>query len=193
MINSELGHVTSVQEFNPEIRRQQEEAHGENYCAIHDAIRKYAKKADCKNYMEIGVHQGGTASVALLSAFDRVQLVDIDLSRYNKFLRPLAEKHVEENNIELVTIQGDGRKLESLGYSDMLVIDSYHHPHHMIEELKLHGPTVRKYIIAHDTAIINGKADNSLYRCLKNWGDQNGWVLIENCTDNVGYTVIGRL
>ena len=40
MINSELGHVTSLEEFNSEIIRQQEEAHGENYCDIHDAIKK---------------------------------------------------------------------------------------------------------------------------------------------------------
>ena len=30
MINSELDHVTTLLEFNSEIRRQQEEAHGED-------------------------------------------------------------------------------------------------------------------------------------------------------------------
>ena len=89
MINSELGHVTTLLEFNSEIRRQQEEAHGEDYCAIHDAIRKYIP--DCKSYMELGVHQGGTASVAMLCKPNRIYLVDIDMSRYNKFLKPIAE------------------------------------------------------------------------------------------------------
>ena len=55
MINSELGHVTTLEEFNSEIRRQQEEAHGQDYCAIHDAICKYLK--DCDSYLELGVKQ----------------------------------------------------------------------------------------------------------------------------------------
>lgn len=190
MINSELGHVTSVAEFNKEIRRQQEEAHGKDYCLIHDAIRKYSR--GCHNYMEIGVHQGGTASVALLENFKRIQLVDIDLSRYNKFLKPLAESYAAENKIELVTKEIDGRTIGSLGYSDMLVIDSYHHAAHMQKELELHGATVRKYIIAHDTAIVNGKPDDQLYRCIKTWAEQNGWKVVDHCTDNVGYTVIKK-
>lgn len=190
MINAELGHVTSVEEFNREIRRQQEEAHGKDYCLIHDAIRKYSR--GCKNYMEIGTHQGGTASVALLQKFKRIQLIDIDFSRYNKFLKPLAESYAAENKITLEIRQVDGTSIGSLGYSDMLLIDSYHHPNHMIKELNLHGNTVSKYIIAHDTSIINGKANDSLYHCLKNWGEQNGWKVVDHCTENVGYTVIKK-
>ena len=190
MINAELGHVTSVEEFNKEIRRQQEEAHGDDYCLIHDAIRKYSRGVH--NYMEIGVHQGGTASVALLEKFKRIQLVDISLSRYNKFLKPLAESYAIENNIEIVTKETDGRTIASLGWSDMLVIDSYHHAAHMIKELNLHGGTVRKYIIAHDTSIINGRPDDQLFRCLRDWGEANGWKLVEHCVKNVGYTVIKR-
>jgi hypothetical protein len=77
MINSELGHVKTLEEFNSEIRRQQEEGHGEDYCQIHDAIVKYMK--DCDSYMELGVHQGGTASAAMLTNPEFVQLVDISL------------------------------------------------------------------------------------------------------------------
>ena len=40
MINSELGHVKTLEEFHESIRQQQEEAHGEYYCAIHDSIRE---------------------------------------------------------------------------------------------------------------------------------------------------------
>lgn len=190
MINSELGHVTSVEEFNKEIRRQQEEAHGEDYCLIHDAISKYSD--GCKNYMELGTHQGGTASVALLQKFNRIQLVDIDLSRYNKFLKPLAEAYAKENNIELDVRQADSHSMASLGWSDMLVIDSYHHPAHMRKELELHGNTVRKYIIAHDTSVLHGNPNESLYYCLKDWAEENNWKVVERCTDNVGYTVIER-
>lgn len=191
MINSELGHVKNLEEFNSEIRRQQEEAHGVDYCAIHDAIRKYSR--GCQHYMEIGTHQGGTASVALLEKFKRIQLVDIDFSRYNKFLKALAEPYAAENKIELVIKQADSRSISSLGYSDMLVIDSYHHPDHMKAELQLHGATVRKYIIAHDTSIINGVNNESLYNCLKNWAANNKFVEVERGTTNVGYVVFKKV
>ena len=190
MINADLGHVTSVEEFHKEIRRQQEEAHGEDYCAIHDAITKYMK--DCKSYMELGTHQGGTASAALLCKPKRVHLVDKDLSRYNRFLKPLAEKYVKENNIEFTAKQVDSRSLASTEVVDMLMIDSYHQPHHMMAELNTHGNNVTKYIIAHDTSIINSKPNDGLYQVLKTFGERAGWEVVEHCTDNVGYTVIKK-
>ena len=58
MINSELGHVKTIDEFYASIREQQEAAHGEHYCKMHDIINDLAK--DCKSYKELGVHQGGT-------------------------------------------------------------------------------------------------------------------------------------
>lgn len=190
MINAELGHVKSIQEFNDDIRRQQEEAHGEDYCQIHDAIQKYMK--ECNSYMELGTHMGGTASAALLSNPQTVVLVDIDLSRYRKFLKPLAEDYANEHGISLNVRECDSRSIIATRAVDMLVIDSYHHPKHLEQELGAHGPFVRKYIIAHDTSIINGKPNDSLYRVLEMWGNQHGWEVIERGVTNVGYTVLKR-
>lgn len=190
MINSELGHVTTVEEFNTSIREQQEKAHGEHYCAIHDAITKYMK--DCNSYMELGIHQGGTASVAMLCKPKEICLVDIDTSRYNKFLAPIATEYCKENNIKLDVKSISSHSLASINSTDMLVIDSYHHPSHMQKELELHGSGVRKYILAHDTSVINGSDNDSLFHCLKNWGEKNGWMVIEHFKKNVGYTVIGK-
>lgn len=190
MINSELGHVKSLQEFHSEIRRQQEEAHGVDYCQIHDAIQKYMK--ECESYMELGTHQGGTAAAALLTNPKKVNLVDIDMSRYNKFLKPIAEKYAQQNNIELTTKAIDSRSLGAVDVVDMLVIDSYHHPKHMTEELITHGMNVNKYIIAHDTSVINGRSNDSLYRVLENFGNEKGWTVIERGTTNVGYTVLKK-
>lgn len=190
MINSELGHVTSVKEFNESIREQQEGAHGKDYCAIHDAITKYM--VDCDSYMELGVHQGGTASAAMLCNPKRITLVDIDMSRYNKFLAPLAEQYCKDNNIELELKAVSSLSLGSLSTSDMLVIDSVHTERHMTGELMLHGGTVSKYIIAHDTSVLLGKQDDTLYRCLTSWGEKNGWKMIDRGTTNAGYTVIAR-
>ena len=190
MINAELGHVTTVEEFNTSIREQQEKAHGADYCAIHDAIRKYM--AECNSYMELGTHQGGTASVALMCKPKTVCLVDIDTSRYNKFLAPIATKYCAENNINLDVRNVSSHSLASVNTTDMLVIDSYHHPMHMQKELELHGHGVRKYILAHDTSVINGKQNDSLFRCMKDWGEKNGWKVIERGKTNVGYTVLGK-
>lgn len=190
MINSELGHVKTVEEFNSEIRRQQEEAHGKDYCAIHDAIMKYM--GDCKSYMELGTHQGGTASAALLTKPSRVFLVDMDLSRYRKFLEPIANEYAEENDIELITREVDSTSLGAMNTTDMLMIDSYHHPAHMKKELNTHAHNVNKYIIAHDTSIINGKQNDSLYKVLVNFAESNRWEVIERGTTNVGYTVLKK-
>lgn len=192
MINSELGHVKTLREFNKEIRKQQEEAHGADYCQIHDAIKKYMK--ECKSYMELGTHQGGTASIAILSRPKptRICLVDIDMSRYRKFLKPIAEEYCDKHNIELIIKEIDSTSIASLNTTDMLVIDSYHHPAHMQKELNVHGANVRKYILAHDTSIINGRQNDSLYQCLKKFAEGNNWEIIERGTTNVGYTVLKK-
>lgn len=190
MINSELGHVKTVAEFQQSIREQQEAAHGKDYTAIHDAIAKYM--VDCDSYMELGVHQGGTASAAMLTNPKMVQLVDIDMSRYYKFLSPLAEKYCAENNIQLNVKECDSRGLGAMASVDMLVIDSVHTAPFMKSELDVHGANVKKYILAHDTHKLFNKVDEQLHNCLVGWGNKNGFELIERGTTNVGYTVIKR-
>jgi hypothetical protein len=74
----------------------------------------------------------------------------------------------------------------------MLVIDSYHHPNHLQKELDTHGRNVKKYIIAHDTSILHGKMNDSLFQVLNNWAAKNQWKVLERVTKNVGYTVIGK-
>lgn len=190
MINADLSHVKSLKEFNSEIRKQQEEAHGADYCQIHDAIKKYMK--DCKSYMELGTHQGGTASTAMLCKPNRVYLVDMDMSRYRKFLEPLASDFCDKNDIELIVKEADSTSFTTINMTDMLVIDSYHHPAHMQKELNTHASNVRKYIIAHDTSIINGKPNDSLYQCLAKFASENNWEIIERGITNVGYTVLRK-
>lgn len=190
MINADLDHVKTLKEFNTEIRAQQEKAHGKDYCQIHDAIKKYMK--ECKSYMELGTHQGGTASAAMLCKPKRVYLVDMDMSRYNKFLSTIASDFCDKNDIELIVKESDSTSIGTINMTDMLVIDSYHHPAHMQKELNLHGHNVRKYIIAHDTSIVNGKPNDSLYQCLNKFASENGWDIIERGTTNVGYTVLRK-
>lgn len=195
MINAELGHVKSVKEFHEEIVKQQEEAHGKDYCAMHKAIQKHWTEGNCQRYMELGVHQGGTASCAMLldPTPKKITLIDIDMSRYNKFLKPLAEAHAEENNIHMDIRETDSTGLGSIDGCDMLVIDSVHKAGFMQRELTIHGPNVRKYIIAHDTKLLFNKPDDQLHRMLVGWGKENGFKLVERGETSVGYTVIQKV
>tara|TARA_Y100000389_G_scaffold193025_1_gene221345 strand:- start:745 stop:1314 length:570 start_codon:yes stop_codon:yes gene_type:complete len=187
MINAKLGHVKSVEEFYHEIRWQQEEAHGQDYCEQHDAIRKYA--SECKTYRELGTHQGGTAANAMLSGFKYIELVDISMEKYEKFLKPIAEKHCKENKIVLKVKEVDSSSLDSIGpHVDMMLIDSYHRAFHMKRELDMHGKSVKKYIVAHDTWAVP-----ELHTCLEEFCFNNpGWRVLERGKTNVGYTVLKK-
>jgi len=211
-----LTHVKTVEEYNRELRRQQEYIHGKNYCDIHDAIQRYTTK-DC-TYMELGVHQGGTATAAMLAKPKKIILIDVDFSLYNETLAPLAEKYCEENNIELIVKKCDSTTLASQHACDILAIDSKHTQRHMGQELNVHGSNVSSYIIAHDTAMIENTKNDKLYRTLiefcdgwpfredgvstKVYGSIDGkvverkpieWKLKEKGETNVGYTVIEKI
>ena len=188
MINVDLKHVKDVPEFYSEIRKGQEEAHGEDYCEQHDAVRKYG--AECKTYAELGVHQGGTLANALLAGFKYVEGVDINMTRYEKFLKPLAEQYAKDNKIVLKLKKASSITLDSMGPKvDMLLIDSYHTSGHMWKELEIHGKRVNKYIIAHDTM----KPDEQLHECLlKFCGEHPEWSVVERGITNVGYTVLKK-
>jgi len=190
MINVDLSHVTTLQQFYDDIIAGQAEAHGEDYHEQHDAVRRYLQPGD--TYMELGTHQGSTAARAMLNNPEKVILVDISMEKYNKFLKPIAEEYCSQNNIELIVHECSSIDAKCTHKTDILLIDSLHQRNHMQKELDLHGNNVSKYIIVHDTSIINGRANESLYHCLMGFAKTNGWEEIERGTDNVGYTVIRK-
>ena len=188
MINSKLDHCKTIEEFYKSIRSQQEKAHGDNYCAMHDDINEIAK--DCKSYKELGVHQGGTLANALLQpTLKYVEGIDISLEKYNAKLQSLAESHAKDNKKILKMRETDSTGIDALGYStDILMIDSVHKPYHMQKELERHGQYVKKYIVAHDTH----KPNDALYWCLSSWGEKNGWTVKIRNQENVGFTVLEK-
>ncbi|WP_443647022.1 hypothetical protein [Candidatus Ponderosibacter sp. Uisw_141_02] len=193
MLTAELNHVTSVEEFYSEIRSQQQAHHGEDYCAMHDAIRHYMK--DCESYKEIGTHQGGSAAAVMTGAYKPkyMELIDINQEKYRWKLQSLAEPYCNTHGIELVVTEANSAALSSLSYRrvDMLVIDSLHKRFHMEKELRLHAGYVNKYIVAHDTTIAQDKPLDALFRCLSDFCDRNPrWEIIERGESNVGYTVL---
>jgi len=195
MLTADLKHVKTVDEFYTEIRTQQEAYHGKDYCAMHDAIRKYMK--DCKSYKELGTHQGGSAAAVMTGEHkpEYMELVDIDHQKYRWKLKSLAEPYCKEHNIELVVREADSTSFTSLSDRDidMLMIDSLHKRYHMEKELTMHANYIKKYIVAHDTTICQDNPKDALYRCLSDFCEQSpGWNIIERGTTNVGYTVLKR-
>ena len=188
MINAELGHVTTLKEFYSEIRSQQEAAHGNDYCDQHDALVNLFNNEGCTSYKEIGTHQGGTAAAVMQTNVKYIELIDIDMSKYRKFLAPIASKYCKDNDIELVVKETNSLGLGSIGKAcDVMLIDSVHNRPHMEAELKIHAPFAKRYIVFHDTSSVP-----ALYEGIKElcwWGS---FDIIERGTDNVGYTVIKR-
>lgn len=190
MINAELEHVKTLEEFHREIVRQQTEAHGSHYCDHHSVIQKLA--SECNSYLELGTHQGGTASCAILQKFKHVQLVDIDMHRYRKFLQPIAEKFCKEHNINLIVMEISSLDKKSMYNADLMLIDSMHNSKHMTQELALHGNNIQKYILAHDTHRLFGKVNTTLYNTLENFCKKNPWEVVERNTVAEGYTLLKR-
>lgn len=195
MLTAELKHVKSVDEFYTEIRSQQEEFHGVDYCAMHDAIR--ARLEECESYKELGTHQGGTAA-CVMTAENKpsyMELVDINHEKYRWKLKSLAEPYCKKNGIELVVKEADSSAFTSMSDRDidMLVIDSLHKRSHMEKELDMHAGYIKKYIIAHDTTVAQDHPKDSLYRCLSDFCDNNPrWKIVERGKTNVGYTVLKK-
>jgi len=188
MIKADLLGINTLEEWYKSIVDQQEQAHGEHYCAMHNAIQECLSES--KTYKELGTMQGGTAAAALFSTPYpiRVDLVDINMSRFNPH-RHLFDDWCSKNNIELNVMECDSRHPDCVSEVDVLLIDSIHLRPHMESELKVHANTVQKYIIFHDTT-----AKLDLANGIKDFCSRiNPWVLHEKFLPNVGYTVLKRV
>jgi len=189
MVTAELDGVKSVEEFHEEICRQQKEAHGDRYCEHHEVIQNMIKNHGCKSYKEFGTHQGASAAAALLAKPESVQLVDLELAKYNKYFKPLAEKYCEENSIELKTYECSSSSIGSLGNPcDLLFIDSLHKAYHLQAELDLHKSSVRKYILFHDVNNTRGFPE-----IINKFCNQNDWKVIERSDSIEGYMLIKKI
>lgn len=185
MLTAVLENILTLEDFYKSIRSQQEEYHGKEYCAHHDAITKYAK--DCKSYKELGTHQGATAAAACFAGFESVTLVDHNHYKLNPN-KIVFESYCGAHDIDLTVMESDSTHSRTVSDVDMLLIDSRHTYQHCKKELKVHHKSVKKYILFHDTA-----AKLDLKRAVDEFlNGHDEWELLEQYDKNVGYTVIGR-
>ena len=185
MLTATLEGITTLKEFYTSIRSQQENHHGKEYCAHHDAITKYAN--GCESYKELGTHQGATAAAAVFAGFKKITLVDMDHYK----IRPnenIFKTHCMLEKIELDIIESTSLNPKTVSDVDLLLIDSRHTYDHCKKELALHGSSVKKYIVFHDTKAIPGVKRAVMEFVTKN----KEWEVLEHYEENVGYSVIGR-
>ena len=188
MINATLDHCKTLPEWYASIREQHEEAHGHEYCHQHDAMQKLMK--DCNSYRELGTHQGASLAAACLTNPKSATAIDVDLHRWQPF-ESVFRAYCEENDIDLKVKKMSSTEPKSAGPTDLLLIDSLHNANHLIKELNLHLPYTRKYVVLHDTSILHGFANDSLFRVVKDYCSKiNPWEIKEHNTTNVGYTVM---
>ncbi len=191
MLTAKIEKAETLKEFYSQIRTQQEDPkhHGANYCAHHDFIQKYMP--ECDSYKELGLHQGASAAAALLGGAKEVHLIDHTLEKYN-WEKHLFEKFVEENDVSLNVYEMSSIDKRCAVETDMLMIDSLHKWSWTIQELELHSPYTKKYIVFHDTAIVN-KRPSDIGPGIREWCKHNNWEVLEEETKNVGSMIIKRV
>ena len=190
MDNYDFGHVTSVEQFYQEIRqRQVEEFGGIEYVRHHDVMQRLFLDEGCSSYRELGTHQGASAAAVMLTKPKIMELIDTNMDRFNRFLRPLAEAYCAVHNIELSVRQISSTSKEAAsGSVDVLLVDTWHNVRQVQAELEVHSDQVGRFIVFHDTATfpkIKACVDRF---CFKN----RSWKVIEHCKKSVGTTVIKR-
>ena len=135
---------------------------------------------ECETIKELGINQGSSLDALLMCKPKHITGIDITLSAWKNGsndggpgLEERAIKYCEKNNIKLETMECSSIDPKCASEVDMLHIDSLHNAGHLAQELQLHGPLVKKYIVFHDTAVNNYE----LYNEVKRWISNNpGWA-----------------
>lgn len=179
--------ATTLEEYYAKLVAAQEAAHGVGYCSHHYAIRQAAKDDGCASYAELGVNQGATLACALLAGFKRVVGVDVALDPWKPF-QGLFWAFADASGQRLSLAQQDSREPLRHHYPvDFMLLDTVHEAAHLREELRVHGPNVRRQILVHDTASVP-----ALHVEAVGWGLRNGWTVQQRSLCSVGWTLLFR-
>ena len=191
MIKPDLTNTKTLNEFYYRIYHAQAKTHGEEYVAHHKAIENCIDDNDVKVVKELGVCQGATLAKMLLCKPDVIHGYDIKANHYNPY-KHLFENYAKENKINFNFYEMSSLSMSSISSCDMLHIDTLHSPTQLIKELRLHGSTVKKYIVFHDTS--NYPGCNGMFKAIAEYitdWDQS-WKIVDPYIQRVGYTVIQR-
>ena len=191
MIRPDLRHCETLEQFYKEIREKQSLAHGREYIAHHEALRTCIQDKDVNMVKELGVCQGGTLAAMMLANPYQLTGYDIQPDYYEPYAH-LFEEYAKEQGIVYNYVVKSSIDKGSVSNCDLLHIDSLHVPNHLMNELRLHAPSVKKYIVFHDTA--NYGSNSGILRTIVDYITEveQSWTIIDHYTHSVGYTVIKR-
>jgi hypothetical protein len=162
-------------------------------------LRKYAEQ--CDHITELGVRYGNS-TVAFMAARPK-KFIAYDLQYNDKmdYLKLIAEESGIDFELKIenpLNLEDDRSELEE---TDLLFIDTNHHATQMREELRLHSPKARKYIIMHDTTTFydRGAGDDHMEDGMKLAIEpfledkSNGWAMVYRSFENNGLMVLERI
>lgn len=200
--NVPLSHCKTLEEFHNTLYKAQEKNEGKGYCNHHHTMEEYLK--DCNSYREFGVLQGATVAKAGLCNVNYIQAVDINLSRFKQYAKLFEQENIklelhESSTVpHLVEYKGIHYSMTedvaNLKPVDFMMIDDIHEYNHVLEELKLHAHSVRKYIMLHDTYMLEKKINDSLHQAALKFCEESGeWKVEKYSQVSVGHTLLKRV
>lgn len=191
MIKPDMTYVKDLPEFYEEIKRLQTGAHSKEYIEHHKALKKCVQDPDVNIVKELGVCQGGTLAAMMMEHPKVLRGYDIAAYYYDPYAHLFLD-YAKENGIDFSYQEISSLDKRTVYDCDLLHIDSLHDPNHLMDELKLHAPTVSKYIVFHDTA--NFKNSSGLFKVIAEYITEveQSWKVVDHFIHSVGYTVIQR-
>lgn len=122
-----------------------------------------------------------------------------------------AQKLAKDLGIDFSFIEANSIEV-NIEETDLLFIDTDHRYQHLMQELIMHSPKVKKYIVIHDTSGFYGHKEDlpfnhekrgelknspekyGLWPCVIDFlKDNNEWKLLQRYEDNSGMTIIERI
>lgn len=162
-------------------------------------FRELAK--ECNHITEMGVHEGRSTRGFLV---EDVILRCYDVIMYDAFKKVYDIAKNEGKDIIFYNKSVLDVEIEE---TDLLFIDTHHNYEHLIRELKLHSPKVKKYILMHDTQTFGTKPENNPL-CIQHGGyksdkgllpaliefmiENPNWKFKMHKTNNNGLTLIEK-
>jgi hypothetical protein len=146
MIHPDFSHCFSLQAFYDKACTLFTAEYGVDFVLYWQHINQLAKH--CDSYKELGAFQGVSAAAAMLGnpQMKYVELVDVT------FERLVPHQHVFKDFPGELKLNLNSSVDPAVPVStvDMILVDSLHTAKHVIQELHLHAPHVKKYIVFHD-------------------------------------------
>jgi cephalosporin hydroxylase len=190
MIKPKIENVKNLEQFYKELTSAQQQAHGIEYTSHHSVLQSLTK--ECDSIKELGVCQGATLAAMMFCNPNKITGIDIDPQYFLPY-QNLFETYAKENQIDFEFICGSSHDKKLVTSVDLLHIDSYHTYDHLIKELSIHAPEVKKYIVFHDT--VHGRGAQRLLAAIAHYITEVDpkWEIIEHSIKGSGHTVIKRI